>query len=217
MRVFPVALTLAILLAGCADQAPDPPATTAPADPAPAPEPSPAARAAPPKDEEPTVPNPSQRTLQVVLATGQPLSIVAPAGWDLASGRDGAEFFLLSPLEGPGDTFRENVNLLIVEVGEMTLDEYDMITLQGIETMIEDSEIVGMTAATFAGREGKRIDYTGRIGELEGSWIGWYFIEEGFAHVFTYTAQAGYEEPELAEAIAASVTIGEPSVFTRAA
>ncbi len=57
--------------------------------------------------------------------------IVYPASWQIDDSKKlGAELFVFSPIEGPSDTFRENVNVLIQDLTGQNIDlaKYKKIT-----------------------------------------------------------------------------------------
>lgn len=215
MRAFLVALILASLVAGCAQEGeptsdlvttdPAPPAGTSPPAEEPVPPAPPAPEAAPP-----ATPETRQQEHDATLRTGAPATIVAPEGWTLVTDLMGADFFVLAPREGPNDIFRENVNLMLQSAEGMTAEEYEELSIESVAELIENGRITSITSATLAGRDATRMDYEGRVNGVDLAFIGWWFLEDGIAYVFTYSAEPDKLEVELAEAIAASLTIGEP-------
>ncbi len=59
------------------------------------------------------------------VINGQDYSISYPKNWALdQSGADGVTFMITSPTESDGDKFTQNVNMVIENIGEISLDQY---------------------------------------------------------------------------------------------
>ena len=91
-----------------------------------------------------------------VISSGQQkpaFQITAPAGWDRRDTIMESTFFtfFISPPDGLGDKFRENLNIISEDVGDMAMEEYyensrlDIYTLPEIKIIDQkDSVINGM-------------------------------------------------------------------------
>lgn len=70
-------------------------------------------------------------------------SVEYPAHWEMDnSGRSGTSFIVLSPADGQGDTFRENVNLIIDDMGADAMSLEDFAELSMTQLMAAGAEVV---------------------------------------------------------------------------
>ncbi len=87
-------------------------------------------------------------------------SIEFPRTWTLQENLKETTLIAFSPLEGPGDPFRENVNLLVEELQEATtLEEYLTANLKGLSDVIEGTVGVSAEDVRLGNTPAKRIRY----------------------------------------------------------
>jgi hypothetical protein len=119
-------------------------------------------------------------------------SISYPEDWSLdQSGTMGMSFAILSPMEGAGDTFRENVNLLMQDVSQnnLDLDSYTSLSIDQIGTYITDSKILSSERIKKDGGEYQQIVYTGKQGLFYLKFEQRYWVINGKAYVLTLTTE----------------------------
>ena len=115
-------------------------------------------------------------------------SISYPATWELnQSGQMGMSFGLFSPLKFDGDTFRENVNLIIQNIASHNLDLTGFVNLSEnqIRTMIQDGEILMSEKIG----EYHKIVYQGTMGQFKLKFWQQYWVKDGNAYILTFTAE----------------------------
>ncbi|MCB0523994.1 MAG: hypothetical protein H6576_05120 [Lewinellaceae bacterium] len=126
----------------------------------------------------------------------QDFSIQYPKDWQLdQSGTMGSNFFLYSTLEGEGDSFRENFNLMVNDLREypgMTLKELAEGGRQQIMAMITDVKIKEFKEVTTKYDHYYLVEYTGKQGNFDLYWKQRYMLtESGYMYVLTFTAEEG--------------------------
>jgi hypothetical protein len=110
----------------------------------------------------------------------------------------------LSPLEGSGDTFRENVNLLLQTLTDevKTMDQYTVLTKQQVIDQAGEKAIVSLKDVKLGAHPAKEFIYNatfnGRSLKVKQYW----FIKGKSVYLFTYTADPlsfdKYEGPSTA-------------------
>jgi eukaryotic-like serine/threonine-protein kinase len=118
-----------------------------------------------------------------------------PSGWEKQeqSGQAGFMVMFLSPLENPSDRFRENVNLIVEAIpGPFSLEQIVAGTVQSIMQQAPVTFLQEPTPTTIGGVPGYQVSYTGPLPAegMGGKWMQIFFIKNGKAFTFTYTAEA---------------------------
>lgn len=113
-----------------------------------------------------------------------------PASWELnTSGLMGSEFIILSPQNGADDRFRENVNMIIQELGvDMTLREYAAISEQQIKSLMEDGVILESEIVSGE-RDYYYLAYAAKQGDFVLTFMAYCWIIEQKAYLITFTAE----------------------------
>ncbi|MCP4443538.1 MAG: hypothetical protein GY810_31940 [Aureispira sp.] len=114
-------------------------------------------------------------------------SMKYPNNWELdESGGQGTSFMVFSPLANSGDSFRDNMNLLIQNLSSYNLD-LDTYTELSIK-QIEDAgfEMIGSKRLKNGCHE---IAYTGTVEGYQLQWKQHYWVRNNHAYVLTFTAE----------------------------
>lgn len=109
-------------------------------------------------------------------------SISIPEDWSFSESNPGTEFIVKSPLSTkPNDMFAENVNLMVQEVGNMTMDEYMNLTKQQFLGMnVSDLRIVDVKGK-------KELEYSFKYAGSELKVLQYLWLENRKAYILTYT------------------------------
>ncbi len=114
-----------------------------------------------------------------------------PEDWELQEGVIGIAV-LLAPLEDANDTFRENINFIIEDLGgqSITAKDYLELTKEQLSSgeLIQDFALVDEDVSTEEGEDAAYMAYTGKQGDLELTWMQVVQIQEGKAYIVTFTA-----------------------------
>ncbi|MEO5892949.1 MAG: hypothetical protein ABIQ31_22055 [Ferruginibacter sp.] len=132
-------------------------------------------------------PNPNWKTF-----TKDNYSVQYPPTWELnETGAMGASFFVFSKPESKDDLFKENVNLLIQDLGgqNIDLDKYVEISESQIKTMITNGSLVESKREKADSREYQKMIYTGDQGTYHLWFEQYYWILKGKAYVLTLTCE----------------------------
>ena len=115
-----------------------------------------------------------------------------PAAWDVEEGVMGTAVFFLSPLSGPYDQFRENVNIIVEDVSAhpgLTVDDYEIVSIDELARTITDFTIIERGRRIVSGRPARTLEFTGTQGIYQVRFLQVYTIIAGRAFVITYTAE----------------------------
>lgn len=111
----------------------------------------------------------------------------------------GNSVIFLSPFNGSGDRFKENVNIMLQDLSQqqITLEQYTDITKESVIANLGKQAIVSLEDATIQGMAAKKfvynMDMNGNNLRIKQYW----FIKNKMAYLFTYTAElAKYSEYE---------------------
>jgi eukaryotic-like serine/threonine-protein kinase len=118
-------------------------------------------------------------------------SIKYPGNWELIENYMGViTVIFISPMEFEYDSFRENVNIIAHDVSEynITLEEYNELSVEQIKQTITDVDIKSNEAFTLNGNPAYRVEYTGVQGESTLKWMQIYTIKGNNAYIITLTA-----------------------------
>lgn len=119
-------------------------------------------------------------------------SINYPEEWELDdSGEMGTEFMILSPKEGDEDLFRENVNLVVQNLGPKAMDLSQFVQLSEgqLKTMITDLNIISSVRKESKGLTYHDISYVGTQGIYELRVQQYYWVENKNVYVLTMTTE----------------------------
>jgi len=80
----------------------------------------------------------------------------------------GSKFLLISPRDSSGDTFSENINLIVEDVSgaHLNLDSYISLTLKQINKFITDVQILSNQQIVMSGDTSHQLAYTMRQGTV---------------------------------------------------
>jgi serine/threonine-protein kinase len=122
-----------------------------------------------------------------------------PADWEIVEKPDAQIVLFLSP-EGESGSFRENVSVLVQDLGAetVTLEEYTDLALSQAEGLIADYMLIESAPATLAGNPGYTIVYRGTQGVYDVLWLQIWTLVDDRAYVVTYTAEQDFYEQHLA-------------------
>ena len=102
----------------------------------------------------------------------------------------GAKFGVLSPLENEKDTFRENVNMLIQDIGQ------DIDVAEGLEPMkqqmrkyITNYNEISATIEVLPVGKCIRIEYTGNLGVMKIHWVQYMASKNKKLYILSCTAE----------------------------
>ncbi len=116
-------------------------------------------------------------------------SIKLPDKWETKEGYMGTSVMSLSSLEGAGDQFRENVNVVVEKLPkEMTLDEYMSGNLSNLPRFITDFRESGRGGTTLGDIDAKWLTYTGRMGTSNLAFKQYFMVRGDRGYVITGTA-----------------------------
>lgn len=194
-----VILFLLAALAACGGQTASPvpdeptatadvePTATAGLEPAATPEPTPPAADTP-------VPTRTRgsRTYLTYESEANGFSIDYPDEWEVSerASMPGTTTFI-TPLQGGGDTFRENVTIVVqgVPADATTLDEFTEMALAQGRELIPRFMVLESRSATLAGNPAQQVVYTGLQGERDLRWLQMWTLVGDQVYILTYTAE----------------------------
>jgi hypothetical protein len=119
-------------------------------------------------------------------------SVQYPPEWELnKTGEAGTSFVLSSPEESNQDQFRENVNLLIQDLNNETMDlgKYTTLSEDQIKKYISNSNILESKRVKTATEEYQKLLYLGDQGILHLKFEQYYFKRDKKVYVLTFTAE----------------------------
>lgn len=128
------------------------------------------------------------------LSDSSGFALCAPSSWESQRNIMGTRLMMLSPLMGPDDDFRENVNVVqlrrvgddIHKAAEGQRDE--------IRQFATDYQEVSATFGTLGGAPAHTLVYKYRQGTYELYGEQTFVLQGGKGFAMTYTAQLGHEE-----------------------
>lgn len=117
------------------------------------------------------------------------ISIALPAGWEKKEGYQEASLVGLSPLSGSGDTFRENLNLIVVDLPQpMALATYFDLNITGIKSGLKDYTEYAKGPAVLGGKEARYVVYGHAMRDVTLKVLQYYVVHGNRGYVLTYTA-----------------------------
>ena len=95
-------------------------------------------------------------------------SLKLPENWERKEGLMGTTIVALSPKEGPGDGFRENINVYVEDLPKaISVEEYAEITLANMRKIMTDLAEEDKGAVETGGASCYRLVYAHRMGQLD--------------------------------------------------
>lgn len=113
-----------------------------------------------------------------------------PSDWEVdQSGQMGTSFILFSPQSGPTDNFKENINLIVQDLGEnkLSLDQYVELSEVQIKTLISDSKIIYNERLRQDDVAYQKVIYSGKQGIYDLTFEQYYRMVDVKAYVLTFT------------------------------
>jgi hypothetical protein len=120
-------------------------------------------------------------------------SLVIPEDWEKQENVMGCALTALSPLEGQGDQFRENVNVVVEELPrKLSLDDYVGLSRQNQEKLMTDFNVEKEADAKIGEIAAKQLVYTHRMGQINAKLLQYVLVEgkKGFAVTCTATPES---------------------------
>ncbi len=146
-----------------------------------------------PAEETPTpLPTRASRTYLTYENEANGYSIQYPEEWQLLEKESlpGTTTFV-APLQGEGDTFRENLSVVVqnLPAGTTTLDEYTELALAEGQTYIPLFAVQQARPTTLDDNPAQEVVYTGLQGEREMRSLGVWTLARDRVYIVTYTAE----------------------------
>ena len=119
-------------------------------------------------------------------------TIQYPDQWDLDTSKQfGTSFILFSPLEGPKDQFKENVNMISQNISGQAIDlkQITEMSMDQLKKMITNPVVIESKKVKEGNREYQRLIYTGDQGSYHLKWEQYYMIIGDNAYVLTMTCE----------------------------
>ncbi|SFB43930.1 protein of unknown function [Cohnella sp. OV330] len=119
-------------------------------------------------------------------------SIQYPKDWTVQTDIQGVSAAFLSPADSDADPFKENVTLVVQELGSAatgSIDQYADETQKALEKMITDFKLVSSEKSDED--HAFFLEYTGTQGQYDLHWQQAAIIEGDKAYIVTYTAEPG--------------------------
>lgn len=120
-----------------------------------------------------------------------------PTDWELnTSGLMGSKFYLFSPLDEPGDDFRENIGLIIQDLQgqKISMEEYVELSLNQLPQMLSELVIEKDEAVS---KDCHSLQYTFQQGNFHLRILQYVWLQEGSAYILTFTSEVDQFEKHL--------------------
>ncbi|MFW6035768.1 MAG: PsbP-related protein [Halothermotrichaceae bacterium] len=113
-----------------------------------------------------------------------------PGNWELKEDSFDSVISIISEREDENDNVSENINVVVQDLSTqpMSLKEYTELSIDQINNVIENGEVLENEFITFAENEGVKIIYKGELEDLKLKWLVKYLIKNNKAYLVTYTA-----------------------------
>ena len=115
-----------------------------------------------------------------------------PAEWDVAQRASApGTITFVAPLQDEGDTFRENVTVVVqrVPAGTTTLDEFTETALAQGQEYIPQFTVQESMPTTLGGNPAQQVVYTGVQGDRDLRWLQLWTLAGDQVYILTYTAE----------------------------
>ncbi len=123
------------------------------------------------------------------------VSVQYPATWTLdESGLMGSSFFLFSPISNEQDLFKENMNLLIVDLAQygladMDLEQYAEVSIAQLPNIIQNYKFKASAKESKNGKTYYQVEYTGSQMNYNLHWLQQFWVIDGKAYVLSFTSE----------------------------
>ena len=115
--------------------------------------------------------------------------IEAPESWKAEEGTFGTDVIFFAPADGPDDTFRENMNVMVVPLEvPVTREEFYGSSLRGLSHALTDFSLQKGQGTEVGGIPAYQIVYTHRIGDTKAVVEQYLVMSGNRAFIFTFTA-----------------------------
>ena len=127
-----------------------------------------------------------KRTVQNTLFEGNEYVLELPDSWEVKSHFQGADLVGISPVENPGDQFRENVTVVLENMpASMTDQEYLDLSVSQLREGFGLSGDLGFTPASVGHMAGHHIHYVAEIQQGAMDNDAYIVIHDGAVYVIT--------------------------------
>lgn len=128
---------------------------------------------------------------EMKLLSEEHYSISYPSDWQLDQSDQLTEFYLFSKLEGNGDSFNENINLISQNLSgvKIDLDEYTRITVNQIRHYFKDEVLKAVKRKNVDGENFTEVIYSGKMEDVKLRILQYNYLKDGKAYVLTFTAE----------------------------
>ena len=119
--------------------------------------------------------------------------ITYPADWRAdESGEYGTAFIIYSPKDAEDDMFNENINLTIQDLTgyNLNFEAYVDISLEQIENMMMDSELISSETTMAHGRQYHKVLYTSKQENFKLMFEQYFWVIGTNAYLLTFTCEA---------------------------
>lgn len=126
------------------------------------------------------------------------------------NGAPGTRLMLITELENPNDSFRENIGLMseLNTNPNARLDHYVTASQIKLDELINNFMLIESTRTSINGFEAHKLIYSGKQGVYAIKWAQYLFLINGKAYILTYTSELNSFEKYLDtfEKIASSIS-----------
>jgi hypothetical protein len=152
---------------------------------------SPASDNSPPMTTPPATTPPAEPTEDAFLAyQNQGITIEHPKDWEVKENQAGAIVAFMSPSEGWGDSFSENVNVFVENLtAPMSLEEYGELSIKNAPKLIQNFNLLKTETATIGNVAAQKMEYTGDVGANSLHFLAYSLVTCNKVYTITYTAQ----------------------------
>lgn len=116
-------------------------------------------------------------------------TLTCPDSWEKKTDYMGTDVMFLSPLEGPGDEFQENVNVIVEKLPSgMGLEQYVKISLKNAKQILTDYAILENSTVQLNGLDAQRFLISHRMGNMKLHALVYVIVKGRKAYTVTCTA-----------------------------
>lgn len=116
-------------------------------------------------------------------------SIEFPADWETRPKYSGTVVISLSPVSGPSDRFRENVNVVTEPLPTpMDIETYYQANLKGMEGALKNFKILGKKTVSISGKPAIQVVTTHEMGQITAKALAYFMTHNNKGYVITCTA-----------------------------
>lgn len=125
-------------------------------------------------------------------STEHDFTLAYPLDWSQQEDIMGAEVAVLSHREGPSDTFRENVNVVVYDLADdpLTLEEFWSQSRDYIRDNLADFVLVESGDSSVDGRPAKRLVFTGTQDARQLKFVQVHVMRNSKVYEITFTSEA---------------------------